>query len=167
LLYGATGCGKTRYIVDKHGVFSGDNVYRKAPDTRWFDGYSQQDVLVLDDFSGASSKMSLNYVLQLLDRYSINVEVKGDYTPLLATKIYITTNNHPSLWYKWDRREEQYRALARRIQNVYCFHGKVPFIAEHKSFFGDFVEENHGNYSSKAVEWEVKRGIFPVIEIDL
>lgn len=116
LLYGKTGAGKTRYAFEQDPA-----LYRKVPQTRWFDGYEGQDTLLLDDFSGASSKLSLDYLLQLLDRYPIDVEVKGGYRPLLATVIYITTNNHPRTWYDYTRREEQYRALARRVHRVIYF----------------------------------------------
>lgn len=90
LCYGKTGTGKTKWCYDNY-----PELYRKPCDTRWFDQYCGDDTLLLDDFGGASSKMSLLYLLQLLDRYAIQVEIKGDYVAMLATTIVITTNYHP------------------------------------------------------------------------
>ncbi len=139
LYYGPTGTGKTRMCYDDHGL---DTMYRKAPQTTWFDGYMGQDVLLLDDFSGASSKFSLSYLLQLLDRYPIDVEVKGSFHPLLATQIIITTNNHPRKWYQYANREEQYRALARRFDQVMWFkaYGDPPVELSKTSYFDDWSE---------------------------
>ncbi len=136
LYYGTTGTGKTR------DAFTLQDIHRKAPDTRWFDGYSNQKTLLLDDFCGRMSKMSLSYLLQLLDRYPMLVEVKGDYVPLLATQIIITTNIHPRLWYDYSDRIVQYNALARRIHKVmwYKEFEEKPVELTHKSFFHDFAE---------------------------
>lgn len=137
LFYGKTGSGKTRLARESFPL-----LYRKTPDTRWFDGYEAQSCLLLDDFGGAASKMSLNYVLQLLDRYPIDVEVKGSYRPLLATTIIITTNNHPATWYDYARRHEQYKALARRIHEVWYFPavGLGEIFVDKPSFFDDWAE---------------------------
>ncbi len=138
IYYGPTGTGKTRRAFDEYG----DVLYRKAPDTTWFDGYYGQQCLLLDDFAGAASKMSLSYLLQLLDRYPIDVQVKGSYVGLLSTVIIITTNVHPYLWYNYVGRDTQYNALARRIHEVWYFpavDGNALFI-EHGSFFNDWAE---------------------------
>lgn len=137
LFYGSTGTGKTK------DAFKMDDVYRKAPDTRWFDGYTNQKTLLLDDFCGRMSKMSLSYLLQLLDRYPIDVEIKGAYTTLLSTYIVLTTNIHPRMWYDYGKREGQYKALARRIHKVWWYKSfsKKPIELGHKSFFEDWFED--------------------------
>ncbi len=137
MYYGTTGTGKTRDAFRLH-----KDVFRKAPDTRWFDGYTNQKTLLLDDFCGRMSKMSLSYLLQLLDRYAISVEVKCSYTTLLADTIVITTNVHPLLWYDYNEREEQYKALARRITTIMWYKSfeEPPVEITHKSFFDDFAQ---------------------------
>ncbi len=138
ICYGPTGTGKTKWAHDNY-----PKLYKKPCDTRWFDGYSGQKTLLLDDFSGAASKMSLNYVLQLLDRYPLQVEIKGDYMALLATTIIITTNIHPRLWYKYERRMSQYHALARRLANVLWFKkfGTPAVKVGHGLFFENYWED--------------------------
>jgi hypothetical protein len=158
LLFGQPGAGKTRLVNDKYPI--GKVSFRKAPDTKWFDGYDGHKVLLLDDFSGAASKMSLSYTLQLLDRYEIAVEVKGDTVPLLATKIFMTANNHPSTWYKWDKREIQYKALSRRIHYVIGFDGSNPRLLDKSSFFGELSVNNMGDYSSSGCEWSEVPSVF-------
>lgn len=147
-------------VNDAHPI--GDTCHRKAPDSRWFDGYDGHPVLLLDDFSGASSKMSLSYTLQLLDRYPITVEVKGDSVPLLATKIFITTNNHPSTWYKWTNRRIQYAALARRVHFVVCFDEDGAFSANRNAFFGELQPGPFNDYATGACDFTVSRALFPL-----
>lgn len=85
--------------------------------------------------------MSLSYLLQLLDRYPITVEVKGSYAVLAATKIIVTTNIHPKLWYDYSQREEQYQALCRRFTTVCCFPGKLGSVSVPKVlFFNEWFE---------------------------
>lgn len=135
LLYGTTGSGKTRWAYQGY-----PDLYRKAPDTKWFDGYEGQATVLLDDFVGAASKMSLSYLLQLLDRYDIRVEIKGSYVPLLATTIIITTNIHPRKWYDYSTREEQYKALARRVHRSYYFCDSFGGQVDHGAFWDDWAE---------------------------
>ncbi len=137
LCFGKTGTGKTRYAYDTY-----PKLYSKPCDNKWFDGYSGQKCLLLDDFAGAASKVSLNYTLQLLDKYPIQVEVKGDYTHLQATDIVLTTNLHPATWYDYSKREEQFNALARRFHTVLWFHtfGEPPKRVSVQTFFKSWWE---------------------------
>jgi len=141
LYFGPTGTGKTRKAIEEN-----ESYFRKHPDTKWFDGYTGQKVLLLDDFSGASSKMSLNYLLQLIDRYPMDVEVKGGYESLQATTIIITTNNHPNLWYEYKTRQGQYLALARRFHHVWVFDEKEGFRVDRDKFFGKTPYETPTDY---------------------
>jgi hypothetical protein len=69
--------------------------------------------------------MSLVTLLRLLDRYPVQVPIKGSHTWWLPDRIYITTNILPSLWYKWENRGEHYKALARRFTKVVMFYNKL------------------------------------------
>jgi len=130
LYYGKTGTGKTRYAFDHH-----PELYRKPPGTTWFDGYDCEDVLLLDDFCGASSKIRLDYLLQLLDRYPIQLEVKGGHTQLVATTIIVTSNIHPGTWYDYSTRIEHLAALARRFHHIYTFVDGERKEIDHEYFF--------------------------------
>ncbi len=116
LHYGPTGTFKTGLVLYRH-----PDAYKKPAGTKWFDGYKDQKVLLLDDFAGASSGFRLDYTLQLLDRYDIDVELKGAHVRLLAETIYVTTNIHPNDWFNYENRQGQYAALARRFTEVWHF----------------------------------------------
>ena len=121
LLYGKTGRGKTRLVYDN---WEDDEEFFRwsVPNTTvWFDGYDGHKLVLLDDFAGKASKMSLVMLLQVLDRYPILLPVKGSFIWWLPTNIAITTNIHPKKWYNYKGREEQYRALARRVHEVLTF----------------------------------------------
>ncbi len=136
LYYGTTGSGKTRKAFEDN-----ESIYRKAPDSTWFDGYYGQDCLLLDDFSGRASKMPLSFLLILLDRYPVDVQIKGGHAAMTAQHIVITTNLHPVTWYDYANRQEQYRALMRRITSIYVFKGKLGSIqVTHKAFFDEWFD---------------------------
>lgn len=118
VIYGPPGSGKTRTIYDKHDQTT---IYKVAKsnnkDSIWFNGYDpgQHKVLLIDDFYGW---ISYSFLLQLLDRYPMKVEVKGSMTNILVTDIYITSNVHPEEWYNYTDRGMDYRAISRRINTI-------------------------------------------------
>lgn len=117
LIYGEPGCGKTKYVYDLFAENLKD-LFHKPPGSHWFDGYDQHSSLLMDDFDGS---LPLVVLLQLLDRYNTQMQVKGHSIFLNAIKnVYITSNLHPCLWYSWTGREVQYLALCRRIHFVYA-----------------------------------------------
>ena len=92
-LWGEAGANKSRMA---HAVLKGDTFF-KPPDTRWFDGYDGNDVLVLNDLR--KNTFTFSYLLDLLDRYDFQVEVKGGYVSMLAKVIVITcSKSHAGLW---------------------------------------------------------------------
>lgn len=108
VLWGPTGVGKTRRVwefadVDQLWVHPGD---------RWFDGYDGHHAVLFDDFDGGWFK--LHYLLRLLDRYPMQVPIKGAYTQWSPRTIYITSNLEPGSWYP-NAAEEHKRALLRRL----------------------------------------------------
>jgi len=99
-LYGATGTGKT-YSAINFIANSKDYYICEAPSHKdskvWFDGYEGQSYLILDDFDG--SFCSFRYVLRLLDKYKLKIEIKGGFIWAVWTTVVITSNIHPSSWY--------------------------------------------------------------------
>lgn len=105
--WGPTGTGKSR----RAWAESGDNVYPKDPRSKFWCGYQGQANVILDEFRGA---IDISHLLRWLDRYPVHVEIKGSSVPLAATKIWITSNLHPSDWYpELDR--DTTNALMRRL----------------------------------------------------
>lgn len=100
-LYGPTGMGKT-YAAVNYIAATKDYYICEAPSHTtskvWFDGYEGQRCLILDDFAG--SFCSFRFLLRLLDKYKLKVEVKGGHAWAVWTTVVITSNIHPSEWYK-------------------------------------------------------------------
>jgi len=105
---GRTGTGKSRRAWEEAGF----TAYPKDPRTKFWDGYRDQPHVVIDEFRGG---IDIAHILRWLDRYPVLVEIKGSSTPLVAEKIWITSNLHPMYWYP-DLDEETRNALLRRLQ---------------------------------------------------
>lgn len=143
---GETGLGKTKTVFDRHGEDAELYITPLSNGTPWYDGYDGHKIVLLDDFSGASSHMQLVTLLRLLDRYPVQVPVKGAHTWWLPDKIYVTTNILPKEWYKWEKRGEHYCALARRFTSVVLFYSKL-----HEEDPG-FVEQDRTWWQENAPE---------------
>lgn len=81
----------------------------------WWDGYDNQETVVIDDFYGW---LPYSFMLQLLDRYPLLVEVKGGMRTFNSKRIIITSNKGPNLWYGLDC---SYPPLERRLDVIYRF----------------------------------------------
>ncbi len=130
LIYGKTGVGKTKAVWD---VWA-DKDFWTMPFSRkgiWFDGYDGNECVLMDDFAGGKSGVSLVNLLRLLHEYPEKVEVKGGHVWWNPKDIVITTNVHPNDWYDYKGRPEQRLALKRRIGEVHVYNDDSSFdIAE-------------------------------------
>ena len=113
--YGSTGSGKTRAVYHACGE---EALYVKPPGNKWFDGYCGQKHVLFDDFRG--DWWSFGYLLQILDRYPMQVEVKGGYVAWSPTHVYITCPRKPEDVYAGleAAREGSLAQLTRRITEV-------------------------------------------------
>lgn len=91
------------------------STYFKAPDTKWFDGYDQQTVVVFNDFR--KSTFTFSYLLDLLDRYAFAVEVKCAVVNMVARCfIFTSSKSHSELWSEIaGQQNENLYQLTRRI----------------------------------------------------
>lgn len=105
---GKTGVGKSRRAWEEAGL----DAYPKGCTTKFWDGYTGQQHVVIDEFSG---EVGITHVLRWFDRYPCLVEIKGSCVPLSAKKIWITSNVHPKEWYP-QANPFHVEALLRRIQ---------------------------------------------------
>lgn len=118
--YGATGVGKTRAAMARADCYKLD-----MANSLWFDGYSRQKTLVIDDFYGW---IKYGHLLQLLDGYKMRLEIKGGFVYAFWTTVIITSNKHPDAWYS---SEIDTSALRRRIGDIVAFDEVVADIREH------------------------------------
>lgn len=89
---GRTGTGKSRRAWEEASL----SAYPKDPRTKFWDGYRDQEHVVIDEFRGS---IDISHMLRWLDRYPCLVEIKGSSTVLVARTIWITSNVHPDYWY--------------------------------------------------------------------
>jgi len=108
--WGKTGTGKSRRAWDEASL----EAYCKDPRTKFWDGYTNEEHVVIDEFRGG---IDISHLLRWLDRYPVRVEIKGSSRPLLAKKIWITSNIQPRDWYPLVD-FETLDALMRRLQVV-------------------------------------------------
>lgn len=109
-IWGPSGVGKSKLAHE----LAGEEFYSKDGE-KWWDGYDQHEIVIIDDFRG--SNMKFNYLLKVLDRYPMRVEVKGGYRQLLAKKIYVTSIMPPeSVYVKLSN--EPMQQLIRRIDKT-------------------------------------------------
>lgn len=104
-IWGPAGTGKTRSAFEAH-----ESVYIKDG-TMWWDGYEQQEAIIIDDFDG---KWPYRDLLRLLDRYPYQGQYKGGYVKINSPYIYITCEFAPS--YFWHSNE--YAQVFRRLTEV-------------------------------------------------
>lgn len=112
LLWGTTGTGKTRTV---HDLWNGEDVYRLFDmKTPWMDGYSDQKIVLIDDYG--EGKMCIHLLKNILDRYPIEVPVKGGRVAWNPELIIMTSNGTPATWYPCARGEDL-AALNRRMEH--------------------------------------------------
>lgn len=127
-LWGDAGSGKTHKVfhtvTEEYG--SWDQVYvLECTTPLWYDGYSGQPVILIDDFSSAwvtSGALSLPHFLRLLDIYPMRLNVKGRHTWMAATRIFITSNQSPDHWFAGIS-ADQLAAVKRRIHKTHHMTG--------------------------------------------
>ena len=116
-LYGDTGTGKTRSIMDFYGY---KNVYRVTDYKHPFDGYMGQDVILFEEFR---SSISLGDMLKYLDGYPVVLPCRYANRQACFTKVYICTNIPLNQQYVDVQRSsiEDFMAFLRRINVVKQF----------------------------------------------
>lgn len=85
--HGPTGVGKSRLARE----LCGDRAFRKEPLTKWFTGYSHEEIVWVDEIEPLDSQLQALYK-RLCDHYCCPVETKGG-NVLIRPKVIIFTSN--------------------------------------------------------------------------
>lgn len=124
-IWGQTGTGKTRSIMEEHGY---TNVYRVTDYTHPFDSYAGEDVVMFDEFR---SQLKMHDMLNFLDGYPLSLPCRYTNRQACYTKVYIVSNiplerqyqsiqlDHKSTW----------DAFLRRIHEVVQYPQSTSFTA--------------------------------------
>lgn len=111
--HGATGSGKSRWAFNLH-----PDAYA-WPGSVWFDGYEDQKVAILDDFR--PKDLPFNTLLKVLDRYKLQLPIKGGHVWWQPQKIIITAPGTPEETFGMEHRGDDINQLLRRITQVKSF----------------------------------------------
>lgn len=158
ILYGDAGTGKTKYIYDKFDPAEVYRLRRSNNGTLWFDGYTGQKVLLIDEFYGWITWSDL---LEFTDGYKLKLDVKGGFTFKNWDYVFITSNKAPENWYNdfncMDKKEFRRRIYEiielkhtdisigtrepiRKVVDVIRQNGRLEW-KERKSYMEKFVED--------------------------
>lgn len=119
-IYGPPGVGKTHYARTHYG----NDVYQKAQN-KWWDGYTGQSVVVLDDLD---SPCLGHYLKIWADKWSALGEIKGSTVPLNYDVFVVTSNYSVEELFRGSD-EKLVQAITRRFTII---HMPFPVHVENK-----------------------------------
>lgn len=113
-VYGLTGAGKSRDILDE---FGDENVYRVTDYVHPFDGYCNEPIIVFEEFR---SSLPLKEILNYLDIYPIQLKARYANKFACFKKIFLCTNWKLEKQYSdlQSSDKESWDAFLRRIHKV-------------------------------------------------
>lgn len=113
-IYGTTGTGKTRGVMERYGY---ESVFRVTDYLHPFDNYKGQDVIIFEEFR---SSIRVADMLNYLDGYPLELPCRYNNKVACFTKVYIITNIPLSEQYTNVQKEspETWLAFLRRIGHV-------------------------------------------------
>lgn len=116
-LFGPTGAGKTRSVMEGHGYA---NVYAVNDYKHPFDGYKGEGVLLFDEFD---SGIKLHFMNNYLDGYPISLPARYSNKQACYERVYIISNLDLIYQYRHEQthQPEVWSALLRRIHKVVRF----------------------------------------------
>ena len=113
-IFGSTGSGKTRSVMDTYGY---QNCYRVTDYKHPFDTYDGQDVIIFEEFRGG---LKHGDMLNYLDGYPLLLPCRYFNRQACYTKVFIITNIPPDYQYQ-NIDDESRAAFYRRIHIVRYF----------------------------------------------
>jgi len=116
-IYGSTGSGKTRYVLDKYGD---ENVYRITDYKNPFDQYIGQEIIIFEEFR---SSEKIEKMLNYLDLYPLHLPARYNNIIARYSKVYIISNISLLSQFKnvRDKFPETWFAFIRRIHHVHLY----------------------------------------------
>lgn len=113
-IHGNSGVGKSKKVFDD---FNPDTHYVKCLNDEWWDGYTGQEIVILNEFRG---NIALGELFDLVDRYPKTVKQRNkEPIPFLAKTLYITSNKDPYQTYEVLGKEENSEQFERRFETIH------------------------------------------------
>lgn len=113
-IYGQTGTGKSHYAFKDYNP---ETHYVYPNDGGWWDGYTGQDVVIINEFRGG---IMYSELLELLDKWPKTVRRRGrEPVPFLAKLVIITSSLSPrKVYHNIEHKADSIDQLLRRIKLV-------------------------------------------------
>lgn len=148
-LYGDTGAGKTRSVMERFGY---SNVFRATNYAHPFDNYQGQDVVIFEEFR---SSLPIGDMLNYLDGYPVDLPCRYADKVACYTKVFIISNIPLEQQYCniQEEQPETYKAFLRRIGKVeQLSHGQTQTLVPLYSWIEDpFKTEEKGEACSTII----------------
>ena len=106
--YGKTGTGKTRKTMEIAEELN-LKTWMSSDSLKWFDGYCNQELAIIDDLR-KEILPNWAFLLRLLDRYALIVQIKGGFTRWNPKIIIITSPVEPHECFSWYNRQGEQQA---------------------------------------------------------
>lgn len=90
IIWGKTGTGKTRKVMEM------EDVYKLDPPYLWWDGYAGEKILLIDDYE--KDAINRGMLLNICDGYKLRLQTKGGHCWAEWNKVFITSNFDPEGW---------------------------------------------------------------------
>ena len=109
--------GKAGYGKDHQwrSVYNPETHFVKDLQTEWWDGYKQQDTVVLSEFRACHMRWST--LLALVDKNPLNVKIRNrESVPFISKKVIITSVLDPVDCYRGKQNDEEWEQFFRRFK---------------------------------------------------
>lgn len=112
--YGKSGVGKSHKAFEG---FTPETHYVYPYDNGWWDGYAQQNVVIINEFRG-QEHMTYSKLLNLVDKWPVTVKRRNrEPMPFTSKCVIITSDKRPDLCYEdiegsaWDQFERRFEVI--------------------------------------------------------
>lgn len=134
-IVGESGSGKSHMAFEN---YSADTHYLFRSDNGWWEGYKQQEIVIINDFRG---EIKYGELLQIIDKWPYFVKRRGrEPMPFISKKVIITSTQTPWEVYNKLSESDNMNQLLRRIklinsQGQYLIGEKNEEVREFRKFF--------------------------------
>ncbi len=111
-IYGTTGTGKSHYAHEHY-----PHAYYKNLEESFWENYNGQEAIILEDLR--PHHMRLSTLLRLMDKYPMQVKVKGASAQFRSEVVIVTSDRHPRDFYQDSKGQ-----LVDRIETIIHLEGE-------------------------------------------